>query len=636
MILIIPLGGIGERFKNNGYTTPKALINIFGKPMLYYLIDNLNLNDIDLIIIPYNIEYLIYNLESRLKKDFPNIVFKFCCLENNTRGAAETINIGLNSLDKIDNKPVLCIDADNFYLYDIVTKWNGHNCVFTFKDEQTNPIYSYVITDDDDFISDIKEKNKISNNACCGAYGFESIILLKKYISKIISNNIMQKSEFYTSGVIKQMLIDNIKFKNHTISINKFVSLGTPLHLRLFYNNYPQISCINNKVLIESKRICFDLDNTLVTFPKIKDDYSSVEPIQKNISLLRYLKKFNNTIIIYTARRMKTHNGNIGKLTADIGKITLDTLEKFNIPYDEIYFGKPYADFYIDDLAINTTDNIEKNLGFYNNIISSRNFNDVKILNIDIITKKGSDLTGEIYYYNNIPVEIKDLFPIMLNHNTNMYQVEKINGITVTEMYLSEMLTENNLIHILNSIKRIQNVKIKDQQNINIYGNYIDKIKKRFLKYDYSKFKNYKSIYNSITSKLDIYEKNKCGKKTVIHGDSVFTNILINNYGKIKFIDMRGKILNKLTIFGDWLYDWSKIYQSLIGYDLILMSKTISKEYQNNLISCFKEYFILNFSINDFNNLKTITKSLLFSLIPIHDNNKCYEYYNLINCIYLD
>jgi hypothetical protein len=50
---------------------------------------------------------------------------------------------------------------------------------------------------------------------------------------------------------------------------------------------------------------------------------------------------------------MKTHNGNIGKINADIGKITFDTLEKFNIPYDEIYFGKPHADFYIDDLAIN-------------------------------------------------------------------------------------------------------------------------------------------------------------------------------------------------------------------------------------------------------------------------------------------
>ena len=39
MILLIPIGGCGKRFKSNGYKKPKALINIFGKPILYYLLD---------------------------------------------------------------------------------------------------------------------------------------------------------------------------------------------------------------------------------------------------------------------------------------------------------------------------------------------------------------------------------------------------------------------------------------------------------------------------------------------------------------------------------------------------------------------------------------------------------------------
>ena len=46
---------------------------------------------------------------------------------------------------------------------------------------------------------------------------------------------------------------------------------------------------------------------------------------------MKYLKSFGHTIIIYTARRMKTHKGNTGKLMADIGKITFNTLEKFKI-----------------------------------------------------------------------------------------------------------------------------------------------------------------------------------------------------------------------------------------------------------------------------------------------------------------
>ena len=148
------------------------------------------------------------------------------------------------------------------------------------------------------FIS-IKEKEKISNNACTGAYGFRSINELKKYTSKIIEENITQKSEFYTSGVIKEMISEGHVFKNKIILQSNFICLGTPLQLKFFYNNYPRKNSVNNEIVIKNKRICFDLDNTLVTFPTISDDYTSVKPIEKNIKYLKYLKEFSNTIIIY-------------------------------------------------------------------------------------------------------------------------------------------------------------------------------------------------------------------------------------------------------------------------------------------------------------------------------------------------
>ena len=71
----------------------------------------------------------------------------------------------------------------------------------------------------------------------------------------------------------------------------------------------------------------------------------------------------------------------------------------------------------------------------------------------------------------------------------------------------------------------------------------------------------------------------KRGIKKVIHGDPVFTNILINQFGKIKLLDMRGKQGDEITIYGDWLYDWAKIYQSIIGYDEILLSKFIDDSF---------------------------------------------------------
>ena len=634
MIIIIPIGGIGQRFKENGYKKPKALINIYGKPIISYLLDNLNTDNIDYIFIPYNKEYNRFRFEDFLIKYYPKINFKFYCLENNTRGAAETIDIGIKNLNEDRDIPVICLDSDNWYNCDIISQWNGENCIFSFEDENENPIYSYVKTNENNEILDIKEKVKISNNACTGGYGFKSIVELKQYTSKIIEEDITQKTEFYTSGVIKEMINNGHTFTNKTILHPNFICLGTPLQLKFFYNNYPTKNCINEHVVIKNKRICFDLDNTLVTFPTVTDDYTSVKPIEKNISFLKYLKSFGNIIIIYTARRMKTHNGNIGKINSDIGKITFETLDKFNIPYDEIYFGKPYADFYIDDLALNCFDDLEKEMGYYNYKIEPRDFHTIENGNINTIIKNG-DLKGEKYYYENIPTSLKDVFPIYISGNDTTITIEKINGITVTELYLSEMMNENTFIHILNSVNRIQNCDIIIDDDINVYENYASKLINRYNDFDYALFENSKSMYESILVKLQDYEKNNKGIKKIIHGDPVFTNIIINIYGKIKFIDMRGRMGDKLTIYGDWLYDWAKIYQSIIGYDEILLSNSIDSKYKENIIDIFKNYFINKFSEQDFENVKIITKSLIFTLIPLHNNEKCIKYYNLLFSEYL-
>lgn len=628
MIIIIPLGGIGERFKQNGYKKPKAIIKILGKPILYYLLENLNMEKIDFVCIPYNNEYSEYNLEEQLKKDFPNIRFLFHKLYNNTEGAAETINIALKNFT-CEDKPLLCLDGDNFYTIDIVDLWNGENRIMTFEDTNNNPIYSYIRIEQQKVV-DIFEKEKISNYACTGAYGFNSYKQLLKYTQIILDNKIKQKNEYYTSTVIKQMLKDDIIFDYSVINSENYHCLGTPFQLKLFYNYF------SKKQQSKSLRICFDLDNTLVSFPVVKDDYTTVKPILKNIQFLKNLKLMNHTIIIYTARRMKTHNGNVGKILYDVGKITFDTLERFDIPFDEIYFGKPQADIYIDDLALNCFDNMEKELGFYFDIIEPRNFNKLENNTMNVITKKSNDLSGEIYYYKNIPNQIKDLFPLFIDdgYDSTWYKIEEISGLVASNLYLSGLLKEDTLNHIMDSIHRLHTIKNNEEKNeINIYENYSNKLRDRYENYDYSKFPNSKMTYLYLIDKLTIYENEKKGKQSIIHGDAVFTNIIINNFGKVKFIDMRGKLGNVLTIYGDEMYDWAKIYQSLIGYDSILLDKYVGSEFCEKMKKVFEDFFLKKYTKEDFENMKIITKSLLFSLLPLHNNDKCYKYYKLIDTI---
>ena len=630
MIILIPLGGLGTRFSKLGYNLPKPLINVMGKPIIFWLIDNLNIKEDTLIFIPYNYSLKKYRFEEQIKKRYPKYNFKFFSLNKNTRGAAETINISLNELNQNDDS-ILCLDGDNFYTSDVIKGWDNKNSITVFNDTSKEPIYSYVKLKNN-FIEEIIEKVKISDNACSGAYGFNSWKMLNSYCKKVIDNNIRQKDEFYTSTVIQEMIKDEIMFEVNYVKESDYICLGTPLHVRLFCNNFPRINALNNNQMLPSQRYCFDLDNTLVTFPKVSGDYSTVEPIDSNIKILRYLKKLGHVIIIYTARRMATHKSNVGKIIADIGKVTFDTLDKFDIPYDEIYFGKPQADFYIDDLAISSYADLEKELGFYKSAIEPRDFNSINSISFQVYRKKSDDLSGEIYYYNNIPNEIKDIFPTFINYDENnkWYDMEKINGIPISKLYLSEELSIEQLGHIIGSIERIQKVEVIDKDNINIYENYSEKLKKRYENYDYSQFENSNIIYEKLIEKLKLYESQQLGRKKVIHGDPVLTNILINQFGKIKLIDMRGKQGNKLTIFGDWLYDWAKLYQSLIGYDEILENKLINLNYKKKLIDFFKNRFIKKYSEKDFENLKLITNSLLFTLIPLHDNDKCIDYYKLI------
>lgn len=99
-------------------------------------------------------------------------------------------------------------------------------------------------------------------------------------------------------------------------------------------------------------RVCIDLDGTICEFKQKGETYADVMPKSGAKEMIDELKDSGHTIIIHTARNMKTQGHNVGKVMQNVGKITLDWLEKHQINYDEIFFGKPNADITIDDRVI--------------------------------------------------------------------------------------------------------------------------------------------------------------------------------------------------------------------------------------------------------------------------------------------
>jgi len=617
MNIIIPIGGLGQRFKDEGYLMPKPLISVLGKTMIYRVIDNLNLNDEDTIYIVYNSQLKEFNFENLVKFYFPKKNIKFISLDHVTKGASETILYGLNEMPvKELEKEFLVLDCDTFYEEDILEmyrKSDNKNLIFYFKDEQTNPIFSYIKLDSNEWVTKIAEKIKISNWANTGAYGFHTGRTLKQYIEKLSDIS----TETYTSYVYQEMLKDNLVIKSQQVS--KFNCVGTPLQL--------QIYCNKNKHNSEPLRICFDFDNTLVSYPTIPGDYYSVEPIQRNINFLKLLHSLGHTIIIYTARRMKTHGGNVGRVVADISRVTLDTLDKFDIPYDEIYFGKPYANFYIDDLAVNPSISMNQAIGVYDTEIAPRTFNKVEYNQGKVI--KTTSNPGEIYWYQNIPKGYKWMFPHVYDIKDNQITMENINGVSLSYLYINKLLKVEQLTNLIEQLKELHNHKTSVKEYPKVYADYTQKLRDRYnnnLEL-YNKYIHAESIFKKLDTLLFYYDD---AVFSVIHGDPVFTNILQTEQG-LKFIDMKGKIGDELTIIGDTHYDLAKVYQSILGYDFILNDIELDNVYINE----FKTAFESLFTKEGLRTLKIITASLFFTLMPLHteDQDKFAKYFKIINTL---
>lgn len=105
----------------------------------------------------------------------------------------------------------------------------------------------------------------------------------------------------------------------------------------------------------EENVLVVDIDGTLCEIKGKNEEYIDVKPKTKVVEKLVSYKQLGYYIILYTSRQMRTYKGNVGKINANTAKNIFEWLDKHDIPYDEIYFGKPWCGkngFYVDDKAI--------------------------------------------------------------------------------------------------------------------------------------------------------------------------------------------------------------------------------------------------------------------------------------------
>ena len=635
MNIIIPLGGIGSRFQNDGYRMPKPLIRVLGKPLLFWIMDSLDLNKDDMIYIPYHPSLESFDLGANIDKRYGQENVKTWPLEKETRGAAETIYIACQKIPEYRKMmKTISMDGDTCYTCNILAKCralkNNMNGTICFYDRDDKPIYSYVeleteidqqYTLDNQCVKSLREKEKISSWANTGCYTFISSQNVISLYDKLYERNSLlvgfDQKEIYISHLLDFAIKHGQTVVGNSISRSDFHVLGTPIQLKTFAS-LSNIS-FENICSSEDLRVCFDLDQTLVTLPREKGNYDSVNPIERNIAILRQLKSMGHYIIIYTARGMVSYQGNIGKIQKHVLPQITKTLQKYDIPYDEIHVGKPYADLYIDDSSIDPrTCDLRKELGIYNTKIEERCFNKVTSKSLPVIEKTSQNvvkLEGEIQYYKNLPESVSHLFPRFYGQIQNGYQMERINGLSLSYMYVDRSLTPIIFKNVIDSLEDIHSHRC----NISLTDKYANHSKKMV-----SRINSNKKLYDNLNilhhieevkTQLEKYENANKGIFCMIHGDPVFTNILIDSQNNLKFVDMRGMVGDETTVYGDNYYDYAKLLQSIMGYDHI-----ISK---NNIPTMSIKTPFLNILWekcgDEKDNVVILCASLVISMIPLHD-----------------
>ncbi len=99
----------------------------------------------------------------------------------------------------------------------------------------------------------------------------------------------------------------------------------------------------------------FDIDGTICPIKQADEKYENLVPYAHMIEKIKYYKEHGAKIVLFTSRNMNSYQGNLGMINKNTAKILLSWLDKWDIPYDEILYGKPWPGkhgFYVDDRSV--------------------------------------------------------------------------------------------------------------------------------------------------------------------------------------------------------------------------------------------------------------------------------------------
>lgn len=234
--IVIPMAGQGSRFAKAGYEKPKPFIDVDGKPMIVRVLENLAYPNARYILIARR-EHMEKEKElvSKIEKEFNAI---FIPIDKLTEGTACTV---LYARKYINNEESLLIaNSDQIVdvnIADFVDDCKNRNLdgsILTFIDEHKDPKWSFAKLDENNLVTEVKEKVVISEFATVGIYLYSrGKDFIDASIDMIIENDRVN-NEFYTCPTYNYAINEGLKIGIYNIEFEQMHGIGTPEDLNLY------------------------------------------------------------------------------------------------------------------------------------------------------------------------------------------------------------------------------------------------------------------------------------------------------------------------------------------------------------------------------------------------------------------
>ena len=232
MKILIPMAGEGSRFKKAGYTFPKPLIDVDGKPMIQRVIENLDF-DANYIFLVRKDHLEKYNI-SELLEFTTNGKCEIVVVDELTEGAACTALLAKKFIN--NEKELLIANSDQIieyskYNFNTLRRYSDFDSmVFTFN--AVHPKWSFVKVNSRGIATEVAEKKPISNIATCGIYYYRRGSEFVKYAERMIQKNLRVNNEFYICPVYNELIQDEKTLVPYFV--DKMHGLGTPEDLKAY------------------------------------------------------------------------------------------------------------------------------------------------------------------------------------------------------------------------------------------------------------------------------------------------------------------------------------------------------------------------------------------------------------------